>query len=726
MMDNFYFQITLSILFLSIIFSFGYLFTRKILKENTFFSTIPMSTTLGVSFFIFILHFISLITGLQIATYITLLLFITISIFLVLRFKDSEESNPLTKREGFLLLSLSTLVFLLCFFYLSFFNTYDPLYQLAATLIKQRTYPPMNAYNSEQLFSYHYGLILLASSLAVFSNIDIWNSFIPIQLLFQFSIPLSIFSLIYFCKKDFNCAFFSALFGCFCANLSSILLPIDIARLFPEGYERVFQKIMYLADSSFANGAQRAFVSPNMGTAIQMSLVLFYLCFNLKLDKQLYWKLFSIFTISVSLFFIYESYWVAPIAGSLIFHFFNFMKNKNESTSIKLFSYLLIMFLLSPFIIGGVTNNSNSDKNSFALVYFNPKTYITSFPYYPGHKTSDKWLKEHTLIEASQDGTFFKVSPFDWKFYEDFGLPFLCLPLILFWIKRQKDLKSFSLFSSALLMLSVPFFISYQIRDVEFIRFPTYARFIFSILFGSFLGFYVKEYSKSVFTKSLFLILIFVLISPSIFWLLPIKSSSKDWRYAQIPTIHKKAIKWLSKKVEVGDKGIGPINTPTFYYELISTAGVYGTGTSNTGGFSFEKETRKTALKTLDPCLLRDLKVRWLYVNSDVEQLISKENLKKLSREKQLFLRYEDKNKDDFVRIYEFIPSYREDLCLNKLYRWAVGRVYYGKFYPLQNNLTKEKLVFFNKDGAKDFLKEYTKALNSKEAYWYRIEAIEN
>lgn len=724
MMDNFYLQITLSILFLSIIFSFGYLFTRKILKENTFFSTIPMSTTFGISFFIFILHFISLITGLQIATYITLLLFITISIFLVLRFKDSEESNPLTKREGLLLLSLSTLVFLLCFFYLRFFNSYDPLYADAASIIKQKSYPPFHPYNSEQTFSYHYGLILLASSLAIFSNIDIWNSFIPIQLLFQFSIPLSIFSLIYFFKKDFNCAFLGALLGCFCANLSSILIPIDIIRLFPQGYERVFQKIMYVADSSFANGAQRAFVSPNMGTGMQMSLILYYLCLSLKLDKQLYWKLFSIFTISVSLFFIYEAYWVAPVIGSTIYYFLKVIKNKADISSIKILSYLLVIFLSSPFIIGGV--NSNSEKSSFSLVYFNPKTYITSFPYYPGHKTSDKWLKEHTLIEASQDGTFFKVSPFDWKFYEDFGLPFLCLPLILFWIRREKDLKSFSLLLSGLLMLCVPFFISYQIRDVEFIRFPTYARFIFSILFGSFLGFYIKEYSKSVFAKSLFLILILTLISPSIFWLLPVKSSSKDWRYAQISPINKKAIKWLTKKVEVGDKGIGPLDIISFNFELITTAGVYGIGTSNTGGFSFEKETRKTALKTLDPCLLRDLKVRWLYVNSDVEQLISKENLNKLSREKQLLLRYEDKNEYDFVRIYEFIPSYREDLCLNKLYRWAVGRIYYGKFYPLQNNLTKEKLVFFNKDGAKDFLKEYIKALNNKESYWYRIEAIEN
>jgi hypothetical protein len=726
MIDNFSLQVILSIIFLSIITFFGYLFSNRVLKENNPISLIPISVTFGCSLFIFLLHFISLVLGVQTATYISIGTFILGIIYISLSVKPLILESALNKRESVIIFCLSAFLFLLCLSYLIYFNTFDPLYHNAATLIKQKSYPPFNPYNSETLSSYHYGLILLASSLAIFSNIDVWNSFIPIQLLFIVTIPLSIFSLVYFIRRKFNEAFFAALIGCFCANLNSPLLIKHLSILIFHGFDyKIYNKIIGIADSTFATNTCRSLASPNMCLATQMTMVLFYLslsfAFN-KLNKDLIVRLFTIFIISATFFFIYESFWVVPVIGSLLYHLITVLNGNNRIQAVKTFISLFIIFSTSPFITGGILNNG--EKSSLSLVYINPKNFLTCCAYNPGFKPSKEWTDNHMVLENSTGGVYFKVKPSDWKFYNDLGLPFICLPFVLFWIIKQRSTGLLALAISGIFMLLVPFFISFQLREVELIRFPTCARFIFSVLFGSFLGFYINKYSKSWIFKSMVLGLIFTLISPVIIWLLPHQFKSKDWRYTHIPKIHKKAIKWLSKKVELGDKGIGPFDFPCFYYDLITTAGVYGISTSETGGFIVEKETRKTALKLIDPCLFRELKAKWLYVNKDVSSLITKENLNKAIKSKMLVLRYRDTNSTDFVEIYEHIPNYADNNCSNKAYNWAVGRIYMGTFFPLQNNLTKEKIVFTNKENAKEFLREYIKSLDKREKYWYRIEAI--
>ena len=714
----------LLLIFFIVIFGSGYVFSRRILNENKLIYLIPLSICFGTSLFIIVLHLLSLILGVRTATNISLLLFVFSSLAMFILFKPSNSIEyGISKLQFIVLCVFSSFVSLLLFWYLVVFNSFDSLSHLVTILSKQNTYPSLSHMCPSAPMAYHCGVILLGSALAIFSGIETWSSLIPIQVIFAFIVPMAIFASFYSLTKSFLQTMLGVLIGCFCANLISLtlftLFNSDNFNAFIHNPYRVF---ITMSESGFATSTSKALVTSNMAVAIPFSLLLFFLSTNERAYKKRYW--FVIFIISAYLFFTYESFWAPVLAGIIIFQVIQLIQNKATLNQLKSSIILILFLVISPLVVGGIFSDTNITK----LVYFDPKPYTSSWSglllfLYP---SDSNWYKSHEIISHTDGLRFYKVFFLSKYFFLEMGLPLILLPIIFAWLVKKKNTVLLSFLFSGIVALIIPFLITYLPRPIEPIRFFTYARLVFSILLGLFFGALIQlklQTYLSFIIRILLLILVFTLVIPPITWFIPLKYGEHDYRINQVSSIDKKALRWLNKHMKAGDIGLGPFNN-AILFDLINLAGVYGVGVSPVP--LFQETTRYTAFKTLDPCLLNELRVRWIYLNNQLLSLIPQETLNRLTDEKVLFLQYQSRDRDNIRKIYQFKPINIEEYCKSKNYSWAIGRMYDGKFIPVINASSKSQIHFTNKESALRFLKEIKKHFDYKEAYWYRTEAITN
>lgn len=715
----------LSFLFFFLIIGFGYIFTNRVLKRDKLVYLIPYSVCIGSSFFITCLHAVSLITQPSVATYISLLIIFVISLLLLARTKSgSNLSLGIPKIQFVSLFVFSTLLGALTFWHLIAFSTYDPLYQCVGTITKQNIYPPYHPFSPDTRSAYHYGVLLYGSALKFFSNIETWNSLIPVQLLFVFITPFVIFSFIFSISKSFLPSFFSSIIGCLCPNLTFLKIPTLFQGVrFDELLQTLHKNLVLMNESGFAVSVSKSFVSPNISVAIPISIYLFYLCTSEKAAKRNY----QIVILFVSIFLLstYESFWMPIVIAVFLYHLFLLLtKNTERITQLKTTVILTTIFLLSPYIGQGVLAPAND--NIVKLVHYEPKTYIYSWSGILGQFYPNDWFSRNEVVSHSDGCRFYKVPFLSKYFFVELGLPFVLLPLIIAWlISRKNTILSFFLISG-MTALSLPFLITYTPRVIEPIRFFILARFIFSILFGILLGYLFKIKLPpllKIIYNLVFIFFITMLVLPGIVWLIPKKFTESDYRYNQIPLVDKKALTWLRGHVKPQDRGLGPTNVPHRHFELINVAGVYGSSVGPQ--IIFQDETRNTALTTLNPCLLKELKITWIYLNPELSLKVPQDKLNHLLEEKILLLHY--RNKDSSRRIYKFQLQNNNKYCIHKDYSWIVGRMIDGKFIPCSNRDTNLKTTFQDKESALKSLEEIKKHLtNKQEAYFYRIEAIKS
>jgi len=731
-------QILILIFFLTIL-TFGYLFARRILNENKLIYIIPFSFLFGSSFFVIILHLFSLVFGVRRATYIcfTIVIILIISTLFKKTKHQSQLELGLNKKQFFFLFLFSFLFGLLYLVWLVKFDTYDSgLYQLIGLMTKVDIYPPKNQFGPEIYLVYHNGVALFASALKVFTNIETFRTLPFIQTFFILIFPLALFALLFSATGSFLQALIGILIGSFCATLKSLdLLTLVLPSNFHKFISDFDSNLFWMGDSSFVSPTQKALLSPNSSAALPLTVFLFFLCTKEKLISNKY--LIAILFVSSYLYFTYESYWLPTIIGIILYKFVLIIqKNLTKEQIIK--SLLLIFILaISPILVGGVLQNKN--ENITNLITLDIKHYTFSFSKISD--PSDHSTNKDDEITCNANGNiFYKIPILSRHFLNEFGFPLISLPLIIWWfLIKKRNLIMFPLLFGALAAFIIPFFITYTILEIETHRFLVYSRFILSILLGTFFG-ALLEISFNSILKNLFwrfslITLIISLAIPGIYWLLPIKHTF-EYRATTLPTADKQAINWLSKNAKSGDIGIGPWDIPFKCFELISIAGVYGCGVHIQN--IAQEETRKTALLTLNPCLLNELKVKWLYLNKnldnykhalipqDIKDLLSitpKDILNQYIKEKILIERFRYEDDSELRLIYEVNSKLIKNFCKSKNYVWVIGRLQQGIFVPIKSSF---KTTFETKQAALKALHKLKKSLTPKEAIWYGVEAIVN
>lgn len=723
-------------IFFLIISSFGYIFARRVLNENKLIYIIPISICFGSSFFVILLHLFSCLFGVPKATYICLITIIVLTLLTLIKWKHQKSLELGLPKNLFFILSLfSSLFGLLYLVWLKNFDTYDPgLYQLIGLMTKLDTYPPKNQFGPEIYLVYHNGVALFASALKIFSRIETLETLPFIQTFFIFTFPVALSALAFSITGSFIQAILASIIGSFCANLKSLEL---FTLILPTNLHKFISKLDYnlfwMADSSFVSPTQKALLSPNLSVALPLSTFLFFLCTKEKLINNKY--LIAILFVSSYLYFCYESFWLPTVAGIFLYNIALMIKGKWIKEQIIRSLFVILILAISPILVGGVFQNKN--ENITKLVTLDIKHYTFSFSKILD-PTNPTLNKDDEIICNANGNTFYKIPILSRHFFIEFGLPLTLLPLIFWWfLIKKKNLMILSFLFGGLVAFIIPFLITYTILEIETHRFLIYSRFVFSILFGAFIG-GLLEISFSSFFINLFYrlmlsILIISLVIPGIYWLLPIKHSF-EYRATVLPTADKKAINWLSKNTKSGDIGIGPLDIPFKCFELISIGGVYGSGVHIQN--IAQEETRTTALTTLNPCLLSELNIKWLYLNKnldnykhslipqDIKNLLSivpKDTLNKYIKEKLLIERFKYEDKSELRLIYEVNPKLIKNFCKNKNYIWTIGRLQQGNFIPIKSNF---KTTFETKQIALKALQKFKKSLNPKEAIWYGVEAI--
>lgn len=716
--------ILLCVFFFLIIISFGYIITRNLLGESNIIVIIPCSVCIGCSVYATLLHFSSLIIGLRYSVFFILFLIIFVTIIYLLKSSSKENlSLEIAKNQFYILSACSLFLTLLSTLYLKYFDTYDPLYDNIGIISTQELYPPNHPYNPELKASYHFGAILLASALKIFSKIDAWNSLLPIQIIFIFILPFLIFSFVYKLSKSFSQAFCGTIIGILSANLTSFKL---ITFLFDNDkisfLKNLHENVIWMADDGFASSVHKALISPNMSVAFPLSIILLYLCIRNKI--QIKKILIPVFFISCFLFYTYEAFWLPVITSVSLYFLYNLIKNKFAFSTVKATIPIVLIFIITPLIMGGVLSN-NYLQSTLA---FEPKLYTYSWSGLLGKVYPNEWFEKNLIVSDIDSANFYKVNLFSKYFLVEFGLPLLFLPIIILWLYTKVISNRSQLFCfliSGFIAFLVPFLITYVLRESNLSRFFIYSRFVFSTLFGMFLGYLFTLNFPGNFTlvhRFCLIIVIFITTIPSIIWYIPKKYADYDYRYNKISMIHKKALKWLSHNVKNLDRGLGPTNIPYQNFILINLAGVYSvTGDKYS---TYHPETIKTAFSTLNPCLLKDLKVKWLYLNKDLLSLVPHDKLHLLEKEKILQLKYETKNKAEEIKIYKFNPKDFTSFY-NSEYKWTIGKMQKGKFIPLKKKISMSTLSFSEKVKAEKYLDILkNNPSNKNKRHLYKIEAI--
>ena len=750
-------------IFFFLIISSGYVFARRILKENKLIYLIPFSVCFGSSLFVVILHLFSLIFAVPKSTYISLIFILILSLFILYKHKSSHKLElGLPKIKFLLLLSFSLLFGFLSLAYLLKFSTYDPgVYQIIGLMSKLDYYPSQNPYGADTPNIYHNGVILLASGLKIFTKLETFDSLNPIQALFIFIFPIVIFSLIFSITGNFIQATLGTLIGCFCATLKSLeLFTFFVPDILNKLLHDFRHTLFWMADSGFVNPTQKALISPNSSVALPLSVFLLYLCLKeITIDKKLY---LPIFFTSAYLFSCYEAYWAPVVAAFLVYQAILIVQSKLNKE--QLFTSLISICLITigPVLSSGVFLNKN--ENISKLLYIDLKPYALSFGGTMQFVYPPDWFKDKNnfIVSEANNNILYKVPIFSKYMFHEFGLPLVFLPFIILWLLITKNLRLMIFLLAGIISLTIPFLVTYYLMEVETHRFFIFSRFIFSVLFGVFLGLLINiklpssiniklplfkkvkfasqkniqlfSLIDNILYRTFLILLIVTLVLPGILWLVPKYLPHYEYRAVKLNNADKKALSWLNKNSKSGDRGIGPWDIPFKYFELISLAGIYGAGVYTQ--HIAQEETRKTALTTLNPCLLDELKIKWIYLNKNLDEhahavipqdttdlysLVPKDVLNKLVKERLLILRYKYKSNEELRLVYEFNPPKDNSYCKNKNYTWSVGHLTKGKFNTLQS---KSQTFFPNKTSALNKLKEITPLLDKKEAVWYGIEAI--
>ena len=715
------------LIFFIVIITNGYIFGRRILKENSLIFLIPFSVCFGSATFTTLLHISSSFSNVTKGAYISLFFCTLASIFIFLKYKtEGSISLGLPKSKFILVLAFALLAGTLSFNYLHKFDNYDPgLYMLVGLMTKENKYPIQNPYGADISLVYHDGVALFASGFKILTHIDALDSLHPVQTIFIFIYPIIIFLLLYSITSSFIASFTGQLIGVFCSNLHAL----KIFELFqPSIYsnsKEFLRTIYWMADSVFISPAQKALLSPNSSIAIPTSIFLFYLCTKEKSISKRY--IIPVLFISTFLFSSYEAYWLPITAAIFLFYLLKIFKNiqdRKQKEAITIVT-ILITLVFSPGLSAGIYENKN--EHIAKLVHLDIKPYTYGY----NNRTlkelySSEWFTKNEIICHANGNKFYKVNFLSRYFFYEFGLPLILIPLVIVWLIRKKSSKLICLLLGGIASLVPPFIITYYPIEIETHRFLIFSRLIFSILLGGFIGFLFEVKLNTLFLKWLFrsalYLLTFVLIIPGICLLRPFENVKSNIYTTMFPESDKKAIRWLSEKSKSGDIGLGPWDIPFKCYELITLGGVYGLGT-HTQNIA-QEETRITALNTLNPCLLKELKVKWIYLNEKLLKIVPNQSLKNLIDERILILKYNYKNKNEIRQIYQFFPSKDIDkYCSNKNYAWHIGKLLEGKFIPIKID---SQVVFPSKKEALEKLSKLKDSfdLEEHEKLLYGIEAL--
>jgi hypothetical protein len=667
-----------------------------------------------------------IITSFSFALYLTLLLSLVFMGYGFFKKKYFHFSVTNLTQELFLI--IFTLSFSISLFLKDsvFTGSWDSnLSAFTACLVQNDFYPPINPNNVDKLLSnYHYGTNLVEGIIQIVTQSQIWDA-MSFQIAFCFFLSfISIFFLIYIFSNSFYITFCLSIFIVFFNSLNIwelIFFQFDkfLTIIKTVDFLNLANTINYMSIKSA--GLRMTYYGWSVGFAFFFQLICFLFMCSKKLTKGDY---FLIFIFSLMLYLTYPPMWYLLVGGlciqkssSLIAMIFF---NKDES-KIKYQIYddaLMILILVLGKYLTFISSMTHED--SINLLKFKPQLgtslWNISYPFIMEDK--GYVLSLFTKFHSYEDMNFLYAPLFSRILLREFGLVVIVAVLFFSFRSFYKKFDRTSVFLfSGLLGCLFPFIFEFVLRPIESDRFIVIGK-VLLLIYISIVT--IEFLTRCNNLKKYFLLSIFIIISvPGLcsLWFI-----GKDVQTFTNPPLfsaqEKLLIKELKKIHFPGAIALDDVEHATGP-QISSFAGFYSTE----GEFlQLPNKTRDLALQSLNPFLLKELRVDFLVISN--KYLLNTN----LISDKKLFQKIE---LDPMLEwnIYKFNKGFKESDYSHRKneYIWVLAYEHKDDFQLFN---TSSGLVVSNQRQDVENFKTQNKSIfiNHGERYylWSRARAISN
>lgn len=619
-------------------------------------------------------------------------------------------------------------------------NTHIP---WMAGIVLNNDYPPLLPVNPDYNLSfYHYGIDLLNSSIFSITQALPWDAISMQVSIGAFSVFLAIYATYNYFFKSFTVTLLASLFTTFFTSIMGLEFVYKFgSKIFELGLKNFFYYWQQASLPAIGHiPYDLVLISQDMGIAPLLIVLLFLLILKDQEDYRFnFLKIgLPLILLSFMAYFCYEAYWYVSFAGLGLLFTLELLVTvarsefKLNPARAKLLNFFWFMACFSVAKFLTFRSGFSSFDNINALV-IQPSLYWDHFAmqflnFFPAP------MDNHTILPV-RDYVSGKIilNVYLWSMVTFRNWGFLTIVVILIstykLLKKQFDNSFIFVFAGAA-GLFVPFIVDYVVKPSETYRFPAWTMIMF--LFFVVISVIKLVQENTTLQKLLKPLAVRVLVIVNLlFFLLPgvasIVPSFGHVAYGaddRLTKPQKLALEVMIKTHKPGEIGLA---ARPFYWmsDIANVAGFYGVG----GQMSkMDLQTRRTAIKLMNPILLQELKVSYVLV--DKNDVLSDKARERLNNP-ELFVELpmiHELNPD--WHFYKFVDRVGYDptqiSLLKNEYDWVVGSKFGYEFKPLvfENDLMYVADERRELAGVVKNYKEKLKKDNIPIAMWLVAEAL--
>ncbi len=641
-----------SLLFLILPF-FGWVVLRTLLDISSIVYLFPFSFVFGTASFLILIYSLAYFIGVQNATLVSILILFLISITVGLFFKEKvfKFENTLEFKQLIILSIICTFILFFTYLTLNKSSIWDFGYHLSqASFFVTSDKFPTGTYSWPSIFiPYHYGFDIYSALLSKLMHISVLNSFHFVVLTSVVVIFFSCFAIVYFFTEGKS--FLQALAGSIAFYFAGNLLWLDSLIRYIFKIEPVTNS-WSLFESVCALGMHGSFMS-DLGSAgimfasitlgVQFFLLLLFLYFNFVSKTSSFIYLIPILITSLALF--HSAEWILYIfMASLLLSSMLFLIFKNQSNykSLVLKNLICLICFIAIIVFNGLATTIISQNYTYIPDFFIYLLKSNPFQFEVFGRFGD--LNHHRIINF-----------FSWDFLCELGLQFIFSIFVVYWLIRKNFVWTNFILSFILISYIIPFFVLIKTSPPDILRLYHPAHELLTCLFILCIfnmAFVMRVRFLNTFKNILFVVIIISqpvitlvlggIFSPSIYlnhdFINKIQLGLHDSTFNSSTNLllslrgkldadksFTEIVEYLQKHSQSNECGLS-INSLPFGYVGIPCYSINGSSLSR-------KATYITLLQTLDPYLIKELNIKWLFLDSRTAPFVDLGLIEKLIQE---------------------------------------------------------------------------------------------
>lgn len=582
---------------------------------------VNLNFILFTALFILTTHFISFLTNsLKLSmpiAFIVLAIAVLVTSFIKKDEFNFQEDYKVRKPVESLIFIAFSFAFACNYFFkdLIYLGSWDRvLHAYGAASLENNFYPPMHPNNvTESVDIYHYGTSVFSSWVQWLSQAEIVVAMGFVLALCFFTGFLAASSFVSLFVSNVYIAGLLAIFVLFFTSFNSLeFLMVHFPKIdMPNKFSKIVDWASSFSNMSVKSLAKRmSYYGWSIGVTYFFALLNFVFIWFEEKKKTL----IPIFLLSFALYFTYPPFWFPLLAGILGWLFFELISGKRDlKESFKTGASVLLVAYFSKFI---TFTRSMTEIDGMHFMKFDPSwtsSMWQNIGYWKSWIARDVIAQYATKYHHYGNRYFLEIPLFSGLALREFLLITIIATIMFLYLLFRKELKSYAaLYVSGIVSLAMPYLFEYTIRPIEMARFFTIGK-TFILLF---IVCFLARFFKKMNLKTISLVLVIVVLSlPGLrtLWVLDRKAPPIAMpRFSQEEQDFIAAARKIHKHGEVALED-------TFLTGLPQTS-------SYAGFFSYEGEymklpltTRQTACATLNPFLLKEMRIDYLFVSKNSE-----------------------------------------------------------------------------------------------------------